>query len=143
MCLLSLDCTGCRSPTDPYRSFLKKLLRNWQREEDLGHLLEPPLAVLALISDPSSFADAGSVDAFPRVTVFVTGFRRGGVRQQHEGKQSPRHQIFVDSSLIAPRSNLRSEYKNSSLTFPPHFHGSSWVFLPSRSTKRGLLGEKA
>lgn len=111
---------------------------------DAVHLLEPPLAVLALVSDPSSITDAGSVDTFSRETILVTRFRRRGVSEQHKVKQNIDHQVSVDAPQIAVGG--WSKKKEFGLTFPPRIH----FFPPSRSTKPsrrpgplGLLWEKA
>lgn len=66
-----------------------------------GHLLEPPLTVVALVSNPSSVTDAGSVNTFPGETILVAGFRRRGVGEQHKVKQNIDHQVSVDTPQIA------------------------------------------
>lgn len=92
-----------------------------------GHLLEPPLAVLALVSNPSSITDAGSVDAFAGETALVTRFRRGGVSEQHKVKQNIHHQVSVDAPQIAVGGQAWSKKKEFGLTFPPRIHFSPQV----------------
>jgi len=114
-------------------------LRNYEnndKQSDVCHSwaeiysLEPPLAVLALISNPSSVTDAGSVDTFSRETILVTRFRRGGVSEQYKVKQHIDHQVSVDPPQVAVGGYFGSEKKEFSLTFPPRIH-----FCFARSTK--------
>ena len=67
----------------------------------INHLLEPAMAVLTLVSNPTSVTDAGSVDTFSRETVLVTRFRRGGVSVQYKVKQNTDHQVSVDTPQVA------------------------------------------
>lgn len=53
-----------------------------------AYLLESALTVLTLVSNPSSVADACPIDAFPGETVFLTGFRGRGVRDEHQVKHN-------------------------------------------------------
>lgn len=118
-----------------------KAIRRWFWVNDAlhGHLLEPPLAVLALVSDPSSIADAGSVDTFSREAALVARFRRGGVSEQHEVKQNVHHQVSVDAPQVAVgcQSGSEEEEEESGRTFPPRIH----FFFPGRASRvkdRGL-----
>lgn len=94
------------------------------------HLLEPPLAVLALISNPSSVTDTGSVDAFSRETILVTRFSRRSVSEQYKVKQSINHQVSVDVPQTALSGNIWSKHKEFRLAFHPEIH-----FFSSRSTE--------
>lgn len=94
-----------------------------------GHLLEPPLAVLALVSNPSSVTDAGSVYAFSREAILVTRSRRGGVSEQDKVKQNIDHQVSVDTPQVAVGGDFGSKKEEFSLTFPPGIHFSPQVDL--------------
>lgn len=109
----------------------------WVNDALHGHLLEPPLAVLALVSDPSSIADAGSVDTFSREAALVARFRRGGVSEQHEVKQNVHQQVSVDAPQVAVGCQSGSEEEEFGGTFPPRIH----FFFPGRASRvkdRGL-----
>lgn len=84
--------------------------------------LEPPLAVLALVSNPSSVTETGSVYAFSSEAVLLTHFRRRGVREEHKVKQDVHHQVSADSPQFAVGSFFGSKRKELSLTFPSRIH---------------------
>lgn len=100
--------------------------------KDLGHLLEPALAVLAQLSHPSSLADAGAVQAFPREAALVARLGRGGVSEQDEAKQNIDRQVSAESPWFG------SKHEKWSLIFPsrmihcPYFFSLFfffWLFL--------------
>lgn len=100
--------------------------------------------MLALVSNPSSITDAGSVDAFSRETVLVTRFRRGGVSEQHKVKQNIDHQVSADAPQIAVGGWAWSKEKQFGLTFPPRIHFSPQVDQAEQIPgPLGLLWEKA
>jgi len=99
------------------------LQKQWHNKwKKWGHSLEPPLAVLALVSHPSSVTDAGSVDAFPGETVLVARLGRRGVRGQHEVKQHRDYQVSVDSPQIAVGGEFGSKSKGFRRASPPGMH---------------------
>lgn len=107
------------------------------------HLLEPPLAVLALVSDPSSVTDAGSVYTFSREAVLVTRFGRWGVSEQHEVKQNIHHQVSVDTPQVAVGGSgyFGSKKQEFRFTFPPWIHFCPPLpppSLPSPPTPRSV-----
>lgn len=106
-CALLPTCQGCLLTLsfDGKQLGHKRLAKKWTSRLGLKgtdlvqiHLLEPPLAVLALISDPSSVTDAGSVDAFSREAILVARFRRRGVSEEYKVKQDIKHQVSLDTS---------------------------------------------
>lgn len=72
-------------------------------------LLEPSLAVLALVSDPSSVAHARPVDTFPGEAALVARLAGGGVRRQHQVEQHARQQVSVDGPHGAVAAWSRSK----------------------------------
>lgn len=88
----------------------------------MAHLLESPLAVLTLVSNPSSITDAGSVYTFSGETILVARFRRRGVSEEDQVKQNTDHQVSVDAPHIAVGGYFRSKEKEFSRTSPPRIH---------------------
>lgn len=82
--------------------------------------------MLALVSNPSSVADAGSIYAFSRETVLVARFGRRGVSEEHKVKQNIHRQVSVDTPQIAVDGEFGPEKKEFGSTFPPRIH----VFFP-------------
>lgn len=85
--------------------------------------------MLALVSNPSSITDAGSVDTFSRETILVARFRRGCVSEEYQVKQNTDHQVSVDDPQIAVGGYFGSKEKEFSRTSPPRIH------FPPRSTE--------
>lgn len=98
--------------------------------KDLGHLLEPALAVLAQLSHPSSLADAGPVEAFPREAALVARLGRGGVSEQDEVEQNIDQQVPADSPRVAVGGRFGSEHEKCSLIFPFRIHCPQLLFFP-------------
>lgn len=94
------------------------------RAQDLvhGHLLEPALAVLALVSNPSSVTDTGSVYTFSREAILVARFGRRGVSEEHKVKQNIDHQVSVDRPQVAVGGCSGSKKKEFRFTFPSWIH---------------------
>lgn len=91
----------------------------------MAHLLESPLAVLALVSNPSSITDAGSVDTFAGETILVARFCRRCVSEEDQVKQNTHHQVSVDAPQFAVGGYFRSKEIEFSRASPPWIHFSS------------------
>lgn len=67
----------------------------------MSDLLEPSLAVLALISHPSVIALAGPVRAPPRKAAFIAGpGGRGGFGAQHEAQRNANSQVSLPDAPL-------------------------------------------
>lgn len=85
------------------------------------HLLEPPLAVLTLVSDPSAVTDARPIDALPGQAV-VAQFGRRGVSGQHQVKQHTHHQVSAHAAQVTVGDTFGSQEKRSGVTFDRGIH---------------------
>lgn len=67
----------------------------------MSDLLESPLAVLALVSDPSVIALAGSVRAGSRKAAFLAGLEgRGGFTAQHKAQRNANSQVSLPDAPL-------------------------------------------
>lgn len=82
--------------------------------------LEPSVAVLTLIPNPSSITHARAVHAFPRQTVFVAGFRRRRVCSQHEAQHRTKHQVSVRA--LQTSNPGHSDVSETAQLSPQPFH---------------------
>lgn len=92
-----------------FRSDCWGLHVNRSSVEDQVYSLEPAVAVLTLIPDPSSVTHTRAVHAFPRQTVLVAGFSRRRVCGQHEAHQRTKHQVRVHALQPKPGHRRVSE----------------------------------
>lgn len=92
--------------------------------EVTGHLLEPPLAVLALVSDPSAVTHARPVDALPGQAVLVARLGRRGVSSQHQVKEHADHQVSAHAAHITLGGRSGLQGKGPAVTFDGGIHSS-------------------
>lgn len=82
--------------------------------------LEPAVAVLTLIPNPSSITHTRSVHAFPGQTAFVAGFSRRRVCGQHEAQERTKQQVCVHALQPEPgHSDLSEATQLSPQPLPP------------------------
>ena len=90
--------------------------------EVTGHLLEPPLAVLTLVSDPSAVTDARPIDALSWQAAVVARFGRGGVSAQHQVKEHTEHQVSADAAQVSVGGRCGSQGIEPGVTFDRGVH---------------------
>lgn len=92
------------------------------------HLLEPPLAVLTLVPDPSALTDARPVDAPPRQAVLVARLGRRGVSGQHQVEEHTHQQVCAHAAQPTGGGRFGSQGKRSVVTSDRGIH--SFSFFP-------------
>lgn len=117
---------------------MRSLEAEWghHAHELTDHLLEPPLAVLTLVSDPSAVTDARPIDALPRQAVLVARFGRRGVSGQHQVKQHTDHQVSADAAQATGGGRFGSQGKRFVVTFDRGIHS----YFPGAEYRTGPFG---